>query len=214
MLKTCKNENLIGRKFDRWTVIAKAEKRNGMSVWKCRCECGTEKEVYQKHLLSGATKSCGCLAKEKSSKRMKQNNPTVRKHKMCYTRLYNVWSGIKQRCQNPHNTKYQNYGGRGIKICEEWQDFGNFMQWALNNGYDETLTIDRINYDGDYEPCNCRFITIQEQQFNKSTNHLITYNGRTQTLTEWANERGIKRNTLDARINRSHWDIGRALNYG
>ncbi len=206
--------NLVGEQFGRWTVIERAEKRNGMSVWRCRCECGTEKEVYQKHLLSGATKSCGCYKSEQSSKRMKKNNPTVRKHEMCYSRLYRIWTDIKQRCQNSHCTKYEYYGGRGIKMCVEWQDFTNFMNWALNNGYTDTLTIERIDVNGNYEPSNCKWITIQKQQYNKSNNHLITYNGKTQTLTEWAKERGIKPTTLDARINRSRWDIGRALNYG
>ena len=184
-----------------------------MAMWKCRCECGNEKEVYQKHLLSGASTSCGCYTAERASYRMKENNPTVRKHGMCNTRLYRIWSDMKDRCTNPNNTKYSCYGGRGIAVCDNWHEFSAFKNWALSNGYDDNLTLDRIDTDGNYEPSNCRFLTIQRQQYNKRTNHLITYNGKTQTLTEWADERGIKRNTLDARINRSHWDIGRALGY-
>ena len=144
---------------------------------------------------------------------MKENNPCIVKHNMHKTRLYGIWCNIKERCYNSNNNQYHNYGGRGIKVCDEWQEFISFKEWALNNGYDDTLTLDRIDFNGGYEPNNCRWITIQAQQYNKRNNHLITYNGRTQTLTEWANERGIKRNTLDARINRSHWDIGRALGY-
>ena len=184
-----------------------------MTMWKCRCECGTEKDVYQKHLLSGASTSCGCYNAEDSSKRMKENNPAVVKHGMWQSRLYGIWCGMKYRCENKNGTKYNCYGGRGISVCDEWKDFNAFKEWALSNGYDDTLTLDRIDTDGNYEPSNCRFITIQEQQYNKRTNHLITYNGKTQTLTEWAVERGIKRNTLDARINRSRWDVGRALGY-
>ena len=182
-------------------------------MWKCRCECGTEKDVYQKHILSGASTSCGCYNAEDSSKRMKENNPAVVKHGMWQSRLYGIWCGMKNRCENKNGTKYNCYGGRGISVCDEWKDFNAFKDWALSNGYDDTLTLDRIDYNGNYEPANCRFITIQKQQYNKRTNHLITYNGKTQTLTEWADERGIKRNTLDARINRSRWDIGRALGY-
>ena len=144
---------------------------------------------------------------------MKENNPTVRKHNMCNTRLYRIWKNMKDRCCNKNNVKYQNYGGRGICYCDEWAEFEAFGNWALKNGYTDILTLDRIDANGNYEPSNCRWITIQQQQYNKSTNHLITYDGQTQTLTEWADERRIKRNTLDARINRSKWSIGRALGY-
>ena len=144
---------------------------------------------------------------------MKINNPLNVKHNMYKSRIYGIWSGLKDRCYNSHNCQYHNYGGRGIKVCDEWQEFEPFKEWALKNGYDDTLTLDRVDFNGDYKPNNCRWITIQAQQYNKRNNHLLTYNGRTQTLTEWADERGIKRNTLDARINRSHWSVGRALGY-
>jgi len=209
-----KTRDLRGSVFGRWTVIEKADSRKRMVVWKCRCECGNEKEVYQKHLLSGASTSCGCFRNEQSSKRMKENNPAEIKHNMYRTRLYGIWNSMKHRCHNPNDLNYRYYGGKGIKVCEEWQEFISFMEWASTNGYDETLTLDRKDYNGNYEPTNCRWVTIQEQQYNKSNNHLITYNGKTQTLTEWAKEREIKQTTLDARINRSRWDVGRALNYG
>lgn len=198
-----------GEKFGYWEVIKETKDRKVL----CRCECGTEKEVQKKHLISGASTSCGCFRNQISSERMKEKNPLNVKHNMYKSRLYGIWHGVKERCYNPNNGQYHNYGGRGIKACDEWQEFIPFKEWALNNGYDATLTLDRIDFNGDYEPNNCRWITIQAQQYNKRTNHLLTYNGRTQTLTEWADERGIKRNTLDARINRSHWDIGKALGY-
>jgi hypothetical protein len=198
-----------GEHFGYWEVIQEAKDRKVL----CRCRCGVEKEVQKKHLLSGKTTSCGCLRNQKASERMKANNPCIVKHNMHKSKLYGIWSGMKDRCYNSNNIKYQYYGGRGIKVCDEWQGFEPFKEWALNNGYKDGLTIDRQDYDGNYDPCNCRWITIQEQQYNKHNNHLLTYNGRTQTLTEWAKERGIKRNTLDARINRSNWDIGRALGY-
>lgn len=204
-----KRELTKGEKFGCWEVIKEIKNRKVL----CKCRCGTEKEVHKKHLLSGNSTSCGCLRNQKSSERMKANNPCIVKHNMHKTRLYGIWSNIKDRCYNSNNCKYQYYGGKGIKMCDEWQEFIPFKEWALSNGYKEGLTIDRIDCDENYEPTNCRWITIQEQQYNKRSNHLLTYNGKTQTLTEWADERGIKRNTLDARINRSRWSIGRALNY-
>lgn len=204
-----KREFTRGEQFGLWEVMQEAKDRKLL----CRCRCGTEKEVQKKHLLSGKTTSCGCLRNQKSSERMKENNPCIAKHNMYKSRLYGIWSNIKDRCYNSNNGKYQNYGGRGIKLCEEWQEFVPFKEWALSNGYNDTLTIDRMDFNGDYEPNNCRWITIQEQQYNKCNNHLLTYNGRTQTLMEWAKERGIKYNTLHTRINRGRWDIGRALGY-
>lgn len=204
-----KRELTKGETFGYWQVIKETENRKVL----CKCECGTEKEVLKRHLLSGASKSCGCLKNQMASERMKENNPCKRKHNMHKSRLYGIWSNMKHRCNNTNDIHYQYYGGRGISVCEEWQEFIPFKEWAMNNGYDDNLTLDRVDCDGNYEPTNCRWLTIQKQQYNKRDNHLLTYNGKTQTLTEWADERGIKRNTLDARINRSHWSIGRALGY-
>ena len=204
-----KREFASGERFGYWEVIKETKDRKVL----CRCECGTEKEVQKKHLLSGKTTSCGCFRNQKASERMKKNNPYNVKHNMYKSRLYGIWNGLKDRCYNSNNAQYHNYGGRGIKVCEEWQEFIPFKEWALNNGYTDTLTLDRTDFDGDYEPNNCRWITIQAQQYNKRNNHLLTYNGRTQTLIEWAKERGIKYNTLQARICRGHWSVGRALGY-
>lgn len=206
-----KSENLIGKRFNNWVVIGEAKKINGMTMWKCKCSCGVEKNVYQKHLKSGASKSCGCYKNKITSARMKINNPTIRKHNMYKSRLYGIWSSMKHRCNNINDINYKLYGGRGIKVCNEWKGFITFKDWALSNGYNDNLTLDRIDVNGDYEPNNCRWITIQEQQYNKRTNHLITYNNKTQTVTEWADELGINRNTLFGRIDRG-WNIERALN--
>ncbi len=205
--------NLIGEKFGRWTVIGKADIRNGMTVWKCRCECGTEKEVYQKHLLSGASASCGCLAKEKARERIELYRKDNATHRMTGTRLYHIWINIKSRCYNDKNNNHSNYGGRGITICDEWQDFDNFMKWAINNGYTDTLTIERIDVNGNYEPSNCKWTTMKEQGNNRRNNHFITYKGITRTISQWSEMVGINRSTLYARINRDKWSIGRALGY-
>ena len=131
---------------------------------------------------------------------------------MSKTRLYRIWKAMKDRCYRKSNKHYHRYGGRGITICQEWQnDFQAFYDWAMANGYSDKLTIDRINNDGNYESDNCRWITNALQQSNKNNCQLLNYNGKTQTLSEWARELGINRGTLWSRINTLHWEVEKAL---
>lgn len=116
------------------------------------------------------------------------------------TRLYVIWCHMIERCENKHSERYPYYGGRGIQVCEEWKDFVVFRDWALANGYSPSLTIDRINNDGDYEPNNCKWSTMKDQCNNRRTNHLLTYNGKTQSITRWAEEIGMNPGTLKYRI--------------
>lgn len=133
-------------------------------------------------------------------------------HGKRHTRIYSIWTDMKTRCTNEKQAKYKRYGGRGITICDEWlHDFGAFYDWATQNGYSEYLTIDRIDNDGNYCPENCRWIPMREQAANKSTNHLITHDGRTLTISEWARQIGISREVLKDRICRYGWDSDRAL---
>ena len=144
------------------------------------CDCGRETIVAQSSLRSGVTQSCGCLMRELSSKR-------ATKHGGRKTRLYRIWDNMKSRCSNPTKGNYKEYGGRGIKVCEEWlHDFAAFRDWALANGYDDALTIDRIDNDKGYSPDNCRWITQAEQNRNQRTNHMVTYHGETKAIREWA----------------------------
>lgn len=198
--------DLTGQKFGRLTVIERAENnKNGSSQWVCRCECGNNKVVFIGNLKNGHTTSCGCLQREQA---VKANT----KHGMKHTRIYNEWCGINRRCYNQNDRCYNNYGGRGITICDEWKnDFQAFYNWAMANGYADDLTIDRIDVNGNYEPSNCRWITRKEQGNNTRRNHLLTYNGKTQTLAQWADEIGISYDTLCSRIVQRHWDIERAL---
>ena len=122
------------------------------------------------------------------------------KHGQFGTRLYNTWAHMKQRCYNTKNASYQHYGAKGIIVCDEWQEFIPFYDWAMANGYQDDLTIDRIDVNGNYEPNNCRWANIEQQNNNKSDTKLITYNGKTQSLTKWAKELNIKTTTLNARI--------------
>lgn len=126
-------------------------------------------------------------------------------------RMLGILNGMKQRCYNVKHNNYKRYGGRGIKVCDEWlNDSQAFIDWALNNGYADDLTIDRIDNDGNYEPSNCRWITVKEQQNNKSTNIKVTYDGRTMTLKEWADKLCICYQTLFFRI-KHRWSVEDAL---
>lgn len=167
--------NLIDKKFGKLKVIKYAgRKQSGTqfkTYWLCECDCGNKKDVCASELKNGHTISCGCFHKE-----MVGN--LNRKHGLANKcgRIYDVWKSIKYRCNNPNNKSYKNYGGRGIRVCDEWQnDFMSFYNWAISSGYKEEklpnglnlLTIDRINNDGNYEPSNCRWVTNAENAKNK-----------------------------------------------
>ena len=122
------------------------------------------------------------------------------RHGMSYTKIYGVWHGMLQRCENPNNIAFKNYGARGIKVCDEWHTFINFNEWAKNSGYQEDLTIDRIDTNGDYEPSNCRWVNRYIQNSNTRRNHYIEFNGKRQTISQWAREIGIERNSLIERL--------------
>ena len=156
---------MTGREFGRLKVIGLAYMKNHKSYWLCECKCGKHKAIRKDALISGRVKSCGCLNRERA-----RENVAIRnyKHGKSNTRLYSIWRSMKKRCYNPKHKNYDRYGGRGIIVCDEWlYDFSAFYEWAVTHGYKDYLTIDRINNNGIYEPLNCRWITIQEQQRNK-----------------------------------------------
>lgn len=133
------------------------------------------------------------------------------KHGMRHTRIYIIWRAMRQRCNNPHTINYKNYGGKGVRVCDEWNnDFMSFYNWSVENGYNDTLTIDRINASGNYEPSNCRWITQKEQQNNRTNNHRILFNGELHTMAEWSDITGIKKATIGARLKKG-WSVERAL---
>ena len=125
-------------------------------------------------------------------------------------KIYTCWSNIRQRCNNKNRPDYKYYGGKGIKVCNEWNTYSNFEEWAIGNGYEDNLTIDRIDVNGDYEPSNCRWITLKEQANNKTNNKIITYKNITKTIHQWADELKINPNTIFIRLKRG-WDVERAL---
>lgn len=153
--------NIIGNKYGRWTVLERAENINRRTAWLCQCECGNKKIVKYSDLYNGRTKSCGCLRKDL----VKEEFST---HKLSKHPLFKRWINMKTRCYNPKAINYKNYGGRGIRICNEWlHDFKKFYDWSMANGFKENLSIDRINNDGNYEPGNCRWATAKEQVHNR-----------------------------------------------
>lgn len=155
-------KDLVGEKFGRLTVIKRAgSNKDGRAIWLCLCECGVETVKNGKLLLNGHCKSCGCGEYENRVK-------NITSHKLSNTRLYRIWKAMKQRCYYKAHKDYHNYGGRGVIVCEEWRnDFITFYTWAIENGYRDDLSIDRINVDGNYEPTNCRWATTKEQRLNQ-----------------------------------------------
>lgn len=166
------------------------------TAWICKCDCGKEITVLAGNLYQGKTLSCGCMRGENISQ-------SKIRHGMRNSRIYMIWKGIRGRCYVSSNVSYDNYGGRGITMCQEWkEDFLNFYNWALKNGYSDTLTIERSYVNGNYEPDNCRWITTQEQYYNKRDSRLIKIDGETKCLAEWAKITGIARRTLSDRYDR------------
>ena len=203
-------KDLLNSKFGLLTVIAdegimqKGKRRR--HFWKCRCECGNEISVCQDHLVSGDTKSCGCL-KHISPNRTHGDSVSDAE----YHRLFNIWRHILKRCECETSEAYYNYGGRGITVCEEWHDYMTFKAWALANGYSHDLSIDRINVNGNYEPGNCRWADRIVQANNKRNNRYYEKDGERKTITEWARIYNISPHTVRTRINRDKWNIETAL---
>lgn len=197
--------DITGNKYGRLTVIRENGKNGKNIIWLCKCDCGKEVSVIAYNLKNGHTRSCGCFQKESKSN-------THSTHKCSNSRLYRIWIHIKNRCLNAHVPHYKYYGGRGIKVCPEWEkSFVSFMNWSLSNGYKDGLSIDRINVNGNYDPDNCRWVDMKIQANNKTNNRIIEYNGEKKTLSLWADEKGIKRVTLQKRIFDYGWDIEKAL---
>ena len=187
--------DLTGQQFGRLAVVGYSHtNKHGQSMWKCVCECGNQIIVTGIHLKSGHSKSCGCMRIERAAARNKT-------HGMRHTRLYRIWLNMKNRCNNNRTKCYSYYGGRGIKVCDEWaSDFRAFHDWAMANGYTDDLSIDRIDANGNYEPSNCRWATTREQANNKRSTLALTVNGETRTLKEWSEITGINYDTMVSRV--------------
>lgn len=199
--------DLTGKKFGRLTVIERSgADANGQAMWRCKCECGNESSVKGGHLRRGHTRSCGCLENEA---RIASHTTHGKRH----TRLYRIWSSMKDRCSNPNSRAYKWYGAKGVSVCREWIDFETFRAWAEANGYADNLTIDRIDSNGNYCPDNCRWITNTDQQSNRSNNRHLTYGGETRTIKGWAEKFGIEYFQFYRMLKKFDFDIGRMIDH-
>lgn len=198
--------DMTGKKCGRLQVMEFSEMRkDGQAYWKCLCDCGNTVIVAGNKLRSGHTRSCGCY-------KTTVQHRTHLIHGLTNSQLYVAWRNMISRCCNPKNTMAHRYSKRGITICEDWRrDFSAFAAWALQNGYEEGLTLDRIDVDGNYCPENCRWITRDEQYLNRSDNHFIEAFGERKTIKEWADSSGIKYDTIERRINAYGWSPERAV---
>lgn len=203
-------KDLTGQRFGRLVVMeCVGRTNNGNAKWLCKCDCGCEKEIGSYQLRSGRTQSCGCINRERNKELHTVHGQA--KHGEV-SRLYRIWAGIKTRCYNANQSDaYSKYGAKGISMCDEWRySFEAFMKWANENGYDDSLTIDRIDPHGMYCPENCRWATQTEQQNNRSNNHCITYNGETHTVSEWNRILGFSHGVFQHRLSRG-WPIERIM---
>jgi hypothetical protein len=195
-------DNLAGKRFTRLLVISYEGQHKGGANWLVRCDCGEERVVKRRKLLSGEQKSCGCLRREA---------PPRRTHGMAKSPEYTAWAAMKARCSNPKNRIFHLYGGRGITVCDQWAaSFENFLK-DMGPRPAPDLSIDRINNDGNYEPGNCRWADKPTQSKNRRTTSTLCLNGETKTLSEWADIFGVGYRTVKDRINRLKWSAEKAV---
>lgn len=177
--------DLTGQRFARLLVQGVDNRDNGKVFYRCLCDCGKTTTVSASALKRGNTRSCGCARNQMISEK-------ARTHGESSTRLFGIWSGMKNRCYNENEPSYKNYGARGIQVYEDWRSsYESFRDWALANGYRDDLTIDRIDVNGNYCPENCRWINWKAQANNKRTNHVIEYCGEKHTIAEWCERLNI-----------------------
>lgn len=194
-MKECK---YVGKVLNGFSVIG-TEKRGTHTYYKVKCVyCGKESLKRGETVVDGQAK-CECQYKTEH-------------HGQTGTPLYRAWSALVCRCVSERNENFENYGGRGITVCEEWRNsFKSFADWSMENGFKEGLSIDRIDNNKGYSPDNCRWVTMKVQGNNRRSNRLITYKGKTQTMAQWADELGMNYRTLKSRINQMKWSIEEAF---
>ena len=191
-------KDISNNRYGRLTAIERvANDKYGHSQWLCRCDCGNQIVVLKSSLESGRTRSCGCYYGE-------TRRTCATTHGQSSTRLFHIWANIIDRCRNSKRKDWNYYGGKGVRVCEEWKTFEKFAEWAHKSGYKEDLTIDRIDTNGNYEPMNCRWVNRFAQMNNTTRNHLIECNGETHTIAEWSRINGTPLSTIFYRLKRGY----------
>lgn len=202
-------KDLTGYKFGRLTVVGLSPRIRGKAskMWLCQCDCGGVTELCSTHVTQHRTLSCGCLRGERASARLKT-------HGQSNTRLYNIWCGMKDRCYREKNSRYKNYGGRGIVVCEQWKNsFEVFRVWAQSSGYKENLTIERRNNDDNYEPDNCIWIPLAMQTKNQRNRINKTLGGERINLSALCKKAGLNLTTVCDRIKKKGMSLEEALSF-
>lgn len=193
--------DITGKKFGRLTVIEDSGQRKyGSVIWVCSCDCGKTVFVDGYSLRTGRKKSCGCY---KGTGNLK--------HGMSKTRLYRIWESMLTRCENKANVSYRLYGAKGVTVCDEWHKFQPFAEWALSNGYEDSLSIDRIDNSKGYSPDNCRWANLSEQANNRSCTIIIEKDGESKPLATWCKELGLSYALVYNRIHKMGWSFDRAI---
>ena len=192
-----------GQVFGRLVAVSLTRTSSGRTAWTCECSCGNTVTVDSTNLRGGRTESCGCLQRERTGN-------ANRTHGEENTRLYRTWLGMRNRCLNGNEPAYKNYGGRGISIYLDWGSFENFRDWARASGYEDHLTIERVDVNGNYEPANCTWIPRSEQTKNRRDSVFIEWNGKRQIMADWAREMGMSDKILWYRI-KNGWSAEDAL---
>lgn len=200
-----KHGNIKGNQYGRLVAIEKVENdKNNHKRWLCRCECGKDTIVLENDLVTGRTKSCGCYYAD-------TRKTAAKTHGESRTRLFRIWVSMRNRCEKEYYQDYKYYGGRGITVCDEWNDYEVFASWANENGYADDLSIDRIDVNKGYSPDNCRWADAITQANNTRRNRMISYNGETKSLAMWARQYDLPQKLVRKRLENG-WSVERTLN--
>lgn len=202
---------MIGQRFGRLTVVCYSHGRDG-AMWYCRCDCGGESIAKAVSLRYGTTKSCGCGSRAQAQANFRDRAVNTRGEFYPHNKqLKDLWRNMLRRCYDPRDKRWENYGGRGVRVCEEWRtDRIAFMRWVVANGWGDGTTLDRIDVNKGYQPENCRFVGATVQMNNTTRNRFIEFNGERRTVAEWARHLGVSTFALQHRFTRG-WDDERAL---
>jgi hypothetical protein len=200
--------NIEGQRFGRLVAVSYSHHSEKRAYWTFRCDCGTQKVISHSTVKRLRTKSCGCLRVERARETWLRHGDAKQG---AVTRLHGIWRQMLGRC-NPDRNRPHHYAARGIRVCDEWRDYAVFKKWSLSNGYGETLSIERVNNDGNYEPSNCCWATKSAQARNRRTSCFLEFAGERLVIAEWGDRTGIKASTITGRLRRG-WPPERALGF-